>query len=256
VTGRNTPAPGALAVVVPAYRAAATVAEVIARVQAANPGATVLVVDDGSDDDTASRALAAGAAVASHETNRGKGRALVTGLAAAAALEGMQYAVTIDADGQHPPEAIADLLAPLLAGDADLVVGARGRDRELMPAPRRFTNWLSSTLVSRALGTDVPDSQSGFRAMTRAVAVAVRPAGLRYEFETEFLFAAAAGGFRIAAVPIPTVYGSAASHFRPVRDTLALCRVFLRHSRAILTGSVPPSPGAPVPRCPGAPVPR
>ena len=240
MTGRSALPPGALAVVVPAYRAAATVAAVIARVQASSPGATVLVVDDGSDDDTASRALAAGAAVASHETNRGKGRALVTGLAAAAALEGMQYAVTMDADGQHPPEAIADLLAPLVTGDADLVVGARDRDPRVMPAPRRFTNWLSSTLVSRALGRAVPDSQSGFRAMTRAVALAVRPAGLRYEFETEFLFAAAAGGFRISAVPIPTVYGKAESHFRPVRDTMALCRVFLRHWRVILTGTPHP----------------
>jgi glycosyltransferase involved in cell wall biosynthesis len=222
-------------VVVPAYQAGATVADVIARVQTAAPGATVLVVDDGSDDDTASRALAAGAAVASHETNRGKGRALATGLEAAVALAGMQYTVTIDADGQHPPEAIDDLLAPLVAGDADLVVGARDRDPRHMPAPRRLSNWLSSTLVSRALGTHVPDSQSGFRAMTRAVALAVRPAGHRYEFETEFLFAAAAGGFRIAAVPIPTVYAGAVSHFRSIRDTLALCRVFLRHWRGILT---------------------
>jgi len=237
VTRSSALAPGTLAVVVPAYRAAATVAEVITRVQAASPGATVLVVDDGSDDDTASRALAAGAAVASHEQNQGKGRALGSGIGAAVALEGMQYVVTLDADGQHPPEAIADLLAPLISGDADLVIGARQRDPRIMPAHRRFTNWLSSTLVTRALGTAVPDSQSGFRAMTRAVAAQVRPAGRRYEFETEFLFAAAAGGFRIGAVPIPTVYENATSHFRSVRDTLALCRVFSRHWRVILAGA-------------------
>jgi len=236
VTRSSTLAPGALAVVVPAYRAAATVGDVITRVQAANPGATVLVVDDGSDDDTATHALAAGAAVASHEQNQGKGRALGSGLGAAVALEGMRYVVTLDADGQHPPERIADLLAPLMAGEADLVVGARDRDPRVMPAPRRLTNWLSSTLVSRAIGTAVPDSQSGFRAMTRAVAAQVRPAGQRYEFETEFLFAAAAGGFRIGAVPIPTVYGTSVSHFRSVGDTLALCRVFARHWRQILAG--------------------
>lgn len=220
--------------VIPAYRAAASIAAVIERVRAAVPAATVLVVDDGSDDDTASRALSAGAAVASHETNRGKGRALATGLAAALALEGMAFAVTLDADGQHPPEAIAALLAPLVAGEADLVVGARSRDPSLMPMHRRLTNWLSSTLVSRAIRHPVADSQCGFRAMTRAVAAAVKPAGSRYEFETEFLFAAAGQGFRIGAVPVPTVYAGEPSHFRLVSDTFRLSGVFLRHWRQIL----------------------
>lgn len=229
-----------MAVVVPAFRAARTVGEVVARVRRAAPGATVLVVDDGSDDDTAGRALAAGAAVASHEINLGKGRALATGLAAALALEGMRFAVTLDADGQHPPEAIPALLAPVERGEADLVIGARRRAPGVMPLGRRCTNWLSSTLVSRAVGRRVPDSQSGFRAMTRAVAARVRPDGARYEFETEFLFAAAAAGFRIGAAEIPTVYPGGRSHFRHVRDTLRLARVFLRHAPAILAGGRAP----------------
>ena len=233
------PAPGAVAVVVPAFRAGARIADVIERVRRASPGATVLVVDDGSDDDTVARALAAGAAVASHETNQGKGRALATGLDAALALEGMSFAVTLDADGQHAPEAIPALLAPILAGSADLVVGARRLGAGAMPASRRLSNWLSSTLVSRALGVRVPDSQSGFRAMSRAVAATVRPGGRRYEFETEFLFQAAQHGFRIAAVDIPTVYEGAASHFRYFADTLRLAGVFLRHWRRILAGPGP-----------------
>ena len=225
-----------MAVVVPAFRAARTIAGVIERVQSASPGATVLVVDDGSDDDTAARALAAGAAVASHEHNEGKGRALATGLNAAMALDGVRYAVTLDADGQHPPEAIPSLLAPLQAGEADLVVGARRRTADVMPKGRRFTNWLSSTLVSRALGVRVPDSQSGYRAMTRDVAQRVRPLNRRYEFETEFLFQAAQQGFRLGAVEIPTVYEGEDSHFRYVADTLRLCGVFVRHWRTVIAG--------------------
>jgi len=224
-------------VVMPAFRAAGRIAGVIERVRSAAPGATVLVVDDGSDDDTAARALAAGAAVASHERNLGKGRALATGLAAATALEGMHYTVTLDADGQHPPEAIPALLEPLEQGAADLVVGARRRDPAVMPAARRLSNWLSSTLVSRAIGCAVPDSQSGFRAMTRAVAARVRPSGRRYEFETEFLFEAAAAGFRITAVAVPTLYGEEPSHFRYLADTVRLARVFLRHWHSVLTGA-------------------
>jgi hypothetical protein len=224
-----------IAVVIPAYRAAASIGDVVARILRVAPDAQVLVVDDGSDDDTAARAQAAGAAVAFHDRNLGKGRALATGLAAALAVA-RSWIVTLDADGQHPPEALPRLVQPLAAGRADLVIGSRRRDPAHMPAHRRLTNWLSSSLVSRALGERVPDSQSGFRAMTPALAAAVRPAGTRYEFETEFLFLAAARGFRLAAVDVPTVYHGAPSYFRHVADTARLTRVFLRHWRAIVTG--------------------
>ena len=229
-----------LALVIPAYRAARTLPGVLARVRAAVPRAQVLVVDDGSDDDTAALAQAGGAAVACHQRNLGKGRALATGLAAAQAL-GARYVVTMDADGQHPPECIPALLEPLRSGTTDLVVGSRRRDGGSMPLGRRLTNGLSSALVSRALGAVVPDSQSGFRAMRSAVAAAVKPAGRRYEFETEFLFLAAAQGFRIGAVGVPTVYGSA-SHFRYLGDTLRLAAVFARYWRRILAGPGPTSP--------------
>lgn len=220
-----------VAVVVPAYRAAASIGEVVTRIQRAMPGATVLVVDDGSDDDTATRALSAGAAVASHERNQGKGRALATGLAAAVALDGVGFIVTLDADGQHPPEDIPRLLEPLEAGRADLVIGSRRRDARTMPMRRRFTNWLSSTLVSRATGQVVLDSQSGFRAMTRDVAASVKPQGSRYEYETEFLLVAARRGCRFAAVDVPTIYASETSHFRSVSDTMRVARVLMRNWR-------------------------
>ncbi|MBI4541527.1 MAG: glycosyltransferase family 2 protein [Gemmatimonadetes bacterium] len=225
-------------VVIPAYRAASTLGDVLERARRAAPGAAVLVVDDGSDDATAAVGRAGGAAVIRHPANFGKGRALATGLAAAKS-RGARQVVTMDADGQHPPEAIPRLLAPVLAGSADLVVGARRRDPGAMPLGRRVTNWLSSALVSRALGAAVPDSQSGFRAMSGAVARSIRPKGLRYEYETEFLFLAAAQGFRVAAVEIPTVYLGAGSHFRAGADTVRLAGVFLRHWRSILSGPHP-----------------
>lgn len=228
-----------VAVVVPAFRAARTIGSVVERIHRISPGATVLVVDDGSDDDTAARAAAAGAAVASHRQNQGKGRALATGLSAALALDGVRFLVTLDADGQHPPEAMPALLAPLIVGQADLVVGARPRDPELMPLPRRCSNWLSSALVSRAVGAHVPDSQSGYRAMTAAVAETVRPAGSRYEYETEFLLEAAERGYRIGAVAIPAVYEGEESHFRYFGDTARLAAVFLKHWRLILRGPDP-----------------
>ncbi len=227
-----------VALVIPAFRAARTLPGVLAEARRALPASDVIVVDDGSDDGTAEAARACGATVISHAGNLGKGRALATGLATALD-RAAAFIVTLDADGQHPPASIPALLAPLLAGTADLVVGARRRLAGTMPAGRRMTNWLSSTLLSRAVGAAVPDAQSGFRAMRAEVACAVRPDGSRYEFETQFLFLAAAGGFRLAAVEIPTVYQGAPSHFRYGADTALLAAVFLRHWRSILAGPHP-----------------
>jgi hypothetical protein len=225
----------ALFLVIPAYRAAGVIEGVVARVRAAAPGAAVIVVDDGSDDGTACAADAAGAQVLRQPANRGKGRAIAVGLATALAA-GAELIVTLDADGQHPPEAIPLLVEPIAAGRSDLVVGSRARDARLMPAGRQLSNWLSSALLSRAVGFSVPDSQSGFRAMRAEVAASVRPSGARYEYETEFLFLAARQGFRIAAVTVPTVYDGAPSHFRYGADTLAIASVYLRHWRPILLG--------------------
>ena len=238
-SGRGAPQPGpSLALVIPAFRAAAALPGVVERARRQAPAARGIVVDDGSGDGTAQAAEDAGASVLRHRENQGKGCALATGLAAAVA-GGAEAVVTLDADGQHPPEAIPLLLQPIVAGTSDLVVGARARDTGGMPLGRRLTNWLSSTLLSRAVGFVVPDSQSGFRAMRREVAAGVRPEGGRYEYETEFLFLAARRGFRITAVTVPTVYAGATSHFRYGADTLALAAVFLRHWRAILLGPEP-----------------
>lgn len=223
--------------VVPAYQAALTLPAVLSGLSEAAPESRVIVVDDGSTDGTSRIAAALGAHVIPLAANAGKGHALATGIAAALSL-GAAYVVTLDADGQHPAGLVPALLGPLREGQADVVVGSRRRDAGSMPWPRQVTNWLSSTLVSRALGVVVPDSQCGFRAFTGRVAAAIRPAGARYEFETEFLLLAGAAGFRIASVAVPTVYAGSRSHFRHGADTLRLAGVFFRHWRPVLLGPV------------------
>jgi glycosyltransferase involved in cell wall biosynthesis len=223
-----------VALVIPAYRAAATVADVVARARRALPGARVYVADDGSPDATGCEAARAGATVLRHSRNLGKGAALATGIAAGLA-GGARAIVTLDADGQHPPEEIPRLVTPVLAGTADLVLGARAR-RAPMPLARRCTNWLSAALASRIAGRPVADAQTGFRAFSRRVAAAVRPAERGYDFETAFLLAALARGFRVAAVRVPTIYEGRPSHFRRWADTWRLARVFTRYGRAIMFG--------------------
>ena len=224
-----------VAVIIPALDAAATVGGVVARTRAALPAARVIVVDDGSTDDTVGAGERAGATVLVHPRNWGKGTALATGIAHALA-GGADVCATLDADAQHPPEELPRLVAPLLSGAADLVLGARARAAP-MPPSRRLSNWLSSRLASRIAGRIVPDSQTGFRAFTRDVAAVVRPPETRYDYETAFLLEALGRGFRVTSVVVPTVYDGARSYFRPVVDTWRLARVFARYARSILFGA-------------------
>ncbi|HYS19475.1 MAG TPA: glycosyltransferase family 2 protein [Gemmatimonadales bacterium] len=227
-----------ITVVVPAFQAAASVGEVVARTRASVPAARVIVVDDGSSDGTGSVAAAAGASVVRHDTNRGKGAALRSGVAQVATGQGGggSVIVTLDSDGQHPPEEIPRLVAPIAEGQADLVLGARERTAA-MPLGRRLTNRLSAALASRIGGQSIPDAQTGFRAFTAEIAALVRPPESHYEYEAAFLLEALARRVRVASIPIPTVYHGAPSHFRTVADTWRLARIFARYGPAILFGA-------------------
>jgi len=214
------------AAVIPARDAAETVAAVIAGLRASVPDLTVIVVDDGSRDQTGPRAREAGAFVVTHATNRGKGAALQSGFDEAL-RRGAERVLALDADGQHDPERAGPLLAAL--DGADLVVGTRRHDRPTMPWLRRATNDVTSWWVSRLAGVEIEDSQSGYRAISARVLRAVRPTSRRFDYESEFLVLAARAGFRIGACPIPTLYNAPGSHIHPVRDTIRFVRFVLRH---------------------------
>lgn len=218
-----------LACVIPALDAATSLAAVIAALRDALAGASIIVVDDGSRDDTHAVARAHADTVMRFERNRGKGAALRAG-ASAALAQGARAVVTLDADGQHDPACAPRLVAAL--DDADLAVGSRVRSGR-MPVGRRVTNALASAAVGAIVHAPVPDAQSGFRAMRRAVLERVHASGDRYEFETEFLIRAAHAGFRIVAIPVPTTYG-APSHFRTLRDTARVVRTIWRHRSGAL----------------------
>ena len=237
--GVHRPGVASVRVVVPALDAAATIGQVIAGVRGAFAGAhgswdlgalsqaSLVVVDDGSRDGTSNVAAAEGADVIVLGRNRGKGAALR--VAFADALEDdVDAVVTLDADGQHDPALLPALVAAL--ADADIVIGVRRREGTPMPLHRRVSNALSSWAISRCAGVRLPDTQSGYRAIRAEVLARVEPRGDRYEYETDFLILAARAGFRIAGVPIPTIYG-APSHFRPLRDAARVVATIWRHRR-------------------------
>jgi glycosyltransferase involved in cell wall biosynthesis len=217
---------GVTVCVIPALNVESFVGVVIHGLRQSLPGAVIVGVDDGSSDATASVLREACDRVLLFTQNRGKGAALRAGIAEALSLGG-DAILSLDADGQHDPAYAPALVAAL--DSADIVVGARRRHATEMPMRRRVTNALSVAAARRLAGCDLPDPQSGFRAMRATVARSVDARGDRYEFETDFLLRAARAGFRVAAVPVPTIYGPP-SHFREMRDGLRVVAMFCRHA--------------------------
>lgn len=189
--------------VIPAYNEASHVEDVVRRAQ--RLVWRVVVVDDGSADGTAVTARSAGAIVISHVTNRGLGGALRTGIKAALAL-GAHVIVTLDSDGQHEPEDIPRLTAPIIAGSADFVVGCRLFDPKGMPPIRRVANRLADLTTWLLLGARLQDTQSGFRAFSRKAAEALAIRSSRMEVSSEIAVQMARRGFRILYVPIQAKY--------------------------------------------------
>lgn len=214
-----------VAALVPAYQAAAHLGEVLMRLQALPSPPHVLVVDDGSRDATAEVARQFGVRVHSFAANRGKGHALLAGFEL---LRDFEAVVTLDADGQHPPECLPSLVEAAERG-ADLVLGRRAIGGDMPPA-RRFANRFSSAWVSAIAGQRISDSQCGYRLYRREVLARTPVRASRYEVETEMAVRAARLGFRVAEVEIPTVYGDETSHLSPTRDVPRIVGMLVRLS--------------------------
>jgi glycosyltransferase involved in cell wall biosynthesis len=194
----------------------------------------VLVVDDGSTDDTAARAESAGAIVLPQHPNQGKGAALRMGFRRALS-EGYDAVVTLDADGQHDPDEIPGFLAAFGAGNEaadggprpELVIGRRDFSR--MPAVRRLSNTIGGAAFSWAVGQSIPDNQSGYRLLGRRLMAAMvdsRETG--FEFEVEMIAVCIRRGWSLRWVPISTIYAGEPSHVKPLHHL----RHFARATRS------------------------
>ncbi len=157
-----------LLVVIPAYNEQASLARVIANVQQAAPQADIVVINDGSHDDTARVAENAGAHVVTLPYNLGIGAAMQTGFLFAC-RGGYDYVVQVDGDGQHDPNEIGEIMGPVMSNQSDVVAGSRYiEDRGyITPWPRRVGILILANLISAIVGRAVTDPTSGFRASNR-----------------------------------------------------------------------------------------
>jgi hypothetical protein len=223
--GHGPPAgPGPVVVFLPAHDEEATVAAVVARVPelVGDRRVECLVVDDGSGDRTAELAAAAGATVLSVASNRGLGAAVRLGLAAAVE-RGAAAVAFCDADREYDPGELKRLVAPILEGRADYVVGSRftGEIRRMLPQ-RRLGNLVLTALLRFLARAPIGDGQSGFRALSRAAAADAEIAH-DYNYAQVLTLDLLAKGYRYLEVPIGYRFRSTGRSF--VRPLRYLCRV-------------------------------
>lgn len=212
---------------IPAYNAQATLPGVLKGVKKYLPD--ILVVDDGSGDDTAKAAAGERVEVLRHPQNLGKGAALKSGFQWA--LErSYDLVLTIDADGQHNPQLIPDFLAAYEKNRPGIIIGSRWSQAEGMKGLRRYFNRLARAAISACCAAPLEDSQSGFRLIEAQVLKKIKLTTNRYDAETELLIKAAKAGFAVHTIPAPTLFidGTGTSHFRAVGDTYRICIVVLR----------------------------
>lgn len=216
-----------VAVLIPALNASETIGRVIAGVTRHIAVGRIIVVDDGSSDQTSSVATSLGVRVVKHTINRGKGAALQSGFDVFLQTP-YDALLTLDADLQHPPEFIPDFIDQYSSGRFDLIIGDRLHNKKGMPLHRMLSNTITTFLVSARTAMNISDSQSGYRLIDRRVLEAVRLESEGFEAETEFIIKAAARGFRFGSVPIETVYAGEKSHMTHVSTTINFVKILFQ----------------------------
>jgi len=191
-------------------------------------GLPIIVINDGSADGLCLADFSVPVIYREHRENRGKGAALKNGLARAAEL-GFQYAITLDADGQHAPEIIPDFISVISATSGPvLVVGKRDLLTADMPLHRRLSNNITSLMLSLRTGLRIYDSQVGYRCYPLYDSRLWNIHEDGFQFESAVFLILSKLAIRLEWVSIPVLYGNTGSHMRLVADTLKFIRTMVR----------------------------
>jgi len=212
--------------IIPAYNEAQRIAQVVKGALLYLP---VLVLDDGSQDETSQVAESSGAQVIRQSPNQGKGVALRRGFQEAL-TSGYEAVITLDADGQHDPGEIPAFIQAYKNSGADLIIGKR--DFNQIPPVRRLANSLGKWSFSWAVGQPIEDNQSGYRLLSQHMIEAVLGSEeTGFEFEVEMIVICIQRGYTLDWVPIKTIYRDEGSHIHPLRHTYEFTRLVLQTKR-------------------------
>jgi glycosyltransferase involved in cell wall biosynthesis len=215
-------APESVSVLVPAFNEANSIAGLVQELRALAGWREILVIDDGSADETAARACEAGARVVRHPYNKGNGASVKTGIRAASG----EFVLIIDGDGQHAPEDALRLTGQL--GEFDLVVGARSAATQATHT-RRFGNTALNWLASYLTGRRIPDLTSGFRGARREHLLEflhLLPNGFSTPTTTTLAFIKA--GYNVAFEPVEARRRTGESKIKLARDGTKFLMIILR----------------------------
>lgn len=204
-------------VIIPAFNEAKNIGLLINSIKKILPD--ILVIDDGSSDDTSTVARSSGAIVLKHEINRGKGFSLIEGFEYCLKQD-FDAVITMDGDGQHLAEEIPHFLEACKEQNASVVVGNRLNNARNMPLIRFLTNKFMSWLISIIIKQKVLDTQCGFRLLRAECIKSLKFSTKNYDTETEILIEASKKGFKIVSVSIESVYLGSKSKINPFIDTL------------------------------------
>ena len=207
-----------LAIVIPAYNEQATIRDIVKR--ALKQSDKVIVIDDGSADNTIAELEGLAITLIKHQTNKGKAASLWDGFSSALEMS-VDAIITLDGDGQHAPEDIPLLLAKAKDYPEDIIIGARLADKSAIPAKRYYANKFANFWIAWAAAYPIHDSQSGFRLYPEKLFYDLKISTRHgFVFESEILIKAAQKNIYSHPVKIPAVYRENArpSHFRGVAD--------------------------------------
>jgi glycosyltransferase involved in cell wall biosynthesis len=205
--------------VIPAFNEAGHILQVLMNIKRYIPAGHIVVVDDGSSDETASIAGGEVVHVIRQQHNRGKGLALKTGFEYLLSIPDIEAVFTLDADGQHNPDEIPIFAEKYNMEKVDLLIGSRMAHTEGMPRIRIFTNRFTSTILSLRTGCKIEDSQSGYRLIRSSLLRRLILVTRHYDAESEILIKAGIEKAVIKSIPIQTIYAGQRSTIHPIRDT-------------------------------------